>query len=318
MALEIFSHLIERFRSGRVLRNRSEFLILGALAVAAGLVLRSARSPRRCWKAIPPPSTATSFGTPQPCRPVRPPGTAVARGGGARSHGAWKLFRAQPRGRRGRRLSPDGSQAAGGCMAACDPSSAGRRSAPSSRSGSTGPARYRGACNACLHDELPERPCGALRRRLPDARRSPGRASLPRTGSGSTFYSLPFSSPSSSNHPRLSRGPLSDGCPGRLVLWRRLGDPLLSRLVPRERPKRRCRCRHARPMKVTAIINAGAGAVAGSDKEPLRPSLGSAFARYGIEAELALVKGSRDQGNCGAGARKGTATQDRCSRCRRR
>jgi len=39
MALEIFSHLIERFRSGRVLRNRSEFLILGALAVAAGLVL---------------------------------------------------------------------------------------------------------------------------------------------------------------------------------------------------------------------------------------------------------------------------------------
>jgi diacylglycerol kinase family enzyme len=44
-------------------------------------------------------------------------------------------------------------------------------------------------------------------------------------------------------------------------------------------------------MKVTAIINAGAGSVTGSDKEPLQTSLGSAFAKHGIEAELALVKG---------------------------
>src|SRR3954470_5145319 len=39
MALEILPHLIERFRSRRILRYRTEFLILGALAVAAGLVL---------------------------------------------------------------------------------------------------------------------------------------------------------------------------------------------------------------------------------------------------------------------------------------
>ena len=37
--MEIFPHLIERFRSGRILCSRTEFLILGALAVAAGLVL---------------------------------------------------------------------------------------------------------------------------------------------------------------------------------------------------------------------------------------------------------------------------------------
>jgi undecaprenyl-diphosphatase len=43
MALEIFSQLIERFRSRRILRDRTELLILGALGVAAGLVLAFGR-----------------------------------------------------------------------------------------------------------------------------------------------------------------------------------------------------------------------------------------------------------------------------------
>lgn len=42
-ALEILSHLIDWVRARRILRNRTEFLILGALAAAAGLVLAFGR-----------------------------------------------------------------------------------------------------------------------------------------------------------------------------------------------------------------------------------------------------------------------------------
>ncbi len=44
-------------------------------------------------------------------------------------------------------------------------------------------------------------------------------------------------------------------------------------------------------MKAIAIINAGAGSVAGGDSEKLRASLSAAFEKHGVEAELKLVTG---------------------------